>query len=255
MHGARRPAEKRFGAGRRRPWRGAASVGLAGALLVGAGGCGGGDGTSDHKPTAPASGSGAMTEEQLDALALSAGETIGPYTVTRTDGVPLGDDYTADPRRCQPLVSVAEGLTAHDPAAEANREVDVADELLGLRVLVQLRSYEKGRAADVMKGLSTAGARCAGGYFEERAIAKAKILKVEPVPAPDLGDEAQSYRYTVLDVKGRLRLYEYLTVIRSGSTTLSFRADFLGTEDIGAVPDEVVEAQWKKFDAGRDGGA
>ncbi|MFD0430583.1 hypothetical protein ACFQ60_34035 [Streptomyces zhihengii] len=95
------------------------------------------------------------------------------------------------------------------------------------------------------------GESCAGGFTEVRTLARAKVLSVEPAEAPALGDEAKAFRITIEDVKSDRRLYEYLTVVRSGPTTLSFRADYLGTKDVGGVPREIVEAQWKQFtDAG-----
>jgi hypothetical protein len=241
-----------------RQWRRGVAAVLVGVVFSGAAACGdggkGGTAQSDEKPSASAPGPKALTEAQLKAVSLTDGERIGEYTASESaDGAPLGEDYTASPAVCQPLVSLAKDATDHDPAAETHREVDVADEVIGLSILVQLRSYDNGDAAAVMKALDAAGTGCAEGYTEERAIAKAKVLKVEPAEAPALGegaDEAKAYRFTILDVKGKLKLYEYLTIVRSGATTLSFRADFLGTKDIGAVPEEVITAQWQKFRAG-----
>ncbi|MFD9223859.1 hypothetical protein ACFWDI_28600 [Streptomyces sp. NPDC060064] len=232
---------------------------LAAAVLSGVAACGSGDDKgkekkADGKPTASAP--KALTEAQLKAASFTDGEKVGSYTASEfTLGAPLGEAYTADPATCQPLVSLAKGATGHDPAAEVNRQVDVPDEMAGLSVAVQLRSYANGEAAAVMKALGTAGTRCAGGFTEERAIAKAKYLKVEPAKAPAFGDEAKAFRFTILDVKGKLKLYEYLTVVRSGSTTLSFRAEIIGTKDIGGVPEEVMKAQWEKFRAGSNTGA
>jgi hypothetical protein len=249
-----------FGAGNQgtRQWRRAAAALFVPLALTGVTACGDGDeggrAKADDKPSASAPGPKALTEAQLRAVSFTDGERIGKYTASESDDAPLGEDYTADPFVCQPLVSLAKGAIRHDPAAEVHREVDVADEVIGLSVLVQLRSYERGGAAAVMKALDAAGTGCADGYVEERAIAKAKVLEVEPVKAPALGDEAKAYRFTILDVKGKLKLYEYLTIVRSGSATLSFRADFLGTKDIGAVPEEVITAQWEKFRAGQKAG-
>ncbi|MEV8353097.1 hypothetical protein ACFVTT_23745 [Streptomyces niveus] len=204
--------------------------------------------TSDIPGTS--GGSGALSQRDLTALAFTDGEKIGKYTAGEFSlGEPQGEDYTADPATCQPLVSLAKGATAFDPASEVHRNVDVAEEMVGTTVAVQLRSYNGGGAAGVMKALGAAGKACAGGFVENRAVAKGQYLKVEPVKAPDHGDEAQAYRFTILDVKGTLKLYEYLTVVRSGATTLSFRADILDTKDIGKVPEEVITAQWKKFEA------
>ncbi|MET4926634.1 hypothetical protein P3L51_30495 [Streptomyces sp. PSRA5] len=266
-----------------------AALALVGAVLTGAAACGG-DGTSDGDKgaeesgadgKAPAStpagdavdsagsdesadnggagdsgagGTGALSLRDLTSLAFTDGEKIGKYTAGEFSlGAPGGEDYTADPATCQPLVSLAKGATAFDLASEVNRNVDVAEEMVGTTVAVQLRSYNGGGAAAVMKALGAAGKECAGGFVENRAIAKGQYLKVEPVKAPDHGDEAQAYRFTILDVKGTLKLYEYLTVVRSGTTTLSFRADILDTKDIGGVPEEVITAQWKKFEAGATG--
>lgn len=165
-------------------------------------------------------------------------------------GTPIDEDYTADPAVCQPFVSLTEGATAFDPVSEVNREVSAVEDMWGgTMVDVQLRSYDGDEAASVMKAIGAAEKACAGGFVEERALAEGQYLKAEPVPAPDVGDEARAYRFTILDVKGRLKLYEYLTVVRSGPTTLSFRAETLDTKDFGGVPDEVVAAQWKKFEA------
>ncbi|MEU9747369.1 hypothetical protein [Streptomyces niveus] len=273
--------QRRSGGRRSRPRR-AAALALVGAVLTGAAACGG-DGASDGGKggkdartdgKAPAStpadgaqdaesaasagsgepgtsgGSGALSQRDLTALAFTDGEKIGKYTAGEFSlGEPQGEDYTADPATCQPLVSLAKGATAFDPASEVHRNVDVAEEMVGATVAVQLRSYNGGGAVAVMKALGAAGKACAGGFVENRAVAKGQYLKVEPVKAPDHGDEAQAYRFTILDVKGTLKLYEYLAVVRSGATTLSFRADILDTKDIGKVPEEVITAQWKKFEA------
>ncbi|MFD3483112.1 hypothetical protein [Streptomyces sp. NPDC058665] len=265
--------------GRRARLRQVAALALVGAVLTGAAACGGGgdeasegdkggketgaDGKasasapaddadgSDARDPAGSGGTGALSQRDLSALAFADGEKIGKYTAGEfTLGAPLGEDYTADPAVCQPLVSLAKGATAVDPVSEVHRNVDVAEEMLGTTVAVQLRSYNGDGAASVMKALGAAGKACAGGFVENRAVAKGQYLKAEPVKAPDHGDEAQAYRFTILDVKGTLKLYEYLTVVRSGTTTLSFRADITDTKDIGKVPEEVITAQWKKFEAG-----
>ncbi|MFF2066396.1 hypothetical protein ACFVWZ_32100 [Streptomyces sp. NPDC058200] len=244
-----------FGTGTKQRRRGLVAV-VVGGVLVGAGACGGDDGkagksgaTSSAIPTSvPAGGRAPLTEKQLTAVSFTDGEKIGAYTASDYSlGAPLGEDYTAEPAVCQPLVSLTKGATAFGPAAEVHRKVDIPDEMLGLTVGVQLRSYAAQDATGVMKALETAGRQCAGGFTEVRAMVRATYLKVEPAKAPDLGDEAAAYRFTILDVKGKLKLYEYLTVIRSGSTTLAFRAEITGTKDVGGVPEEIVRAQWQKF--------
>lgn len=240
-----------------------AVFGITAALALGASACGGDeDGTdgaaSGGKNTkAPASPSApaAPDEARLKAASFTDGEKVGTYTASEyvLDG-PLGDAYTAVPAGCQPLVSLSGEVSDPDPAAQVQRKADVPDEMLGVTVDITLRSYANGGAATVMKALDKAGRDCAGGFTEQRAVAAAKYLKVEPAKAPAFAaeaDEAKAYRFTILDVKGQQKLYEYLTVVRSGSTTLAFRAEITSTKDIGGVPPEVMAAQWAKFRAAK----
>ncbi|MDX3683321.1 hypothetical protein OG893_26305 [Streptomyces sp. NBC_01696] len=248
-----------YGAGGR---RGAVAAGCAVAALMGLTGCGGGD-DGDGKsgagkspaPSRPAATAGGLTEAELTAAALTDGERAGDLTASEytLDG-PLGDAYTADPAVCQPLVSLAGDVSGHEPVAQVQRKADKPEEMLGVTVDITLRSYAGDEAAKVMASLERAGRECAGGLTEERAVARARYEKVEPAALPAFAgeaDQAKAYRFTVLDVKGKLKLYEYLTVLRSGSTTLAFRAEILGTQDIGGVPEDVMAAQWKKFRAAR----
>ncbi|MFG2591799.1 hypothetical protein [Streptomyces sp. NPDC048438] len=248
-----------YGAGGR---RGAVAAGCAVVALLGLTGCGGG-GDGDGKggaarspaPSRTAETDEGLTEAQLTAAAFTDGERAGGLTASEytLDG-PLGDSYTADPAACQPLVSLAGDVSDYEPVAQVQRKADKPEEMLGVTVDVTLRSYGNGEAAKVMESLDRAGRECAGGLTEERAVARAAYEKVEPAALPafaEEADEAKAYRFTVLDVKGKLKLYEYLTVLRSGSTTLAFRAEILGTQDIGGVPEDVMAAQWKKFRAAR----
>ncbi|WP_329123624.1 hypothetical protein [Streptomyces sp. NBC_01465] len=237
--------------------RRAAAGALVAVLCAGAAACGGDSkDKADAKPSASKSvkAPAPLTKARLTAASLTDGEPVGPYTASEPalDG-PFSDEYTADPEVCQPLVSLKEASGQYGaPVAEVNRTVDKPDEMLGESVDVQLRTYAEGNAARVMQALTKAGTACAAGFTEERAVAKGKYLKVETLKAPAIGDEAKAFRFTVLDVKGELKLYRYLTVARSGSTTLSFRASILSTKDIGGVPQEIVDAQWKKFQAAKN---
>ncbi|MGW0856823.1 hypothetical protein [Streptomyces sp. NPDC002690] len=261
-------AENRGRQGARRP--GALAAGAVVALLLtGTTACGGGQDV-DGKAEAPAgggkaaasatpapadaSGPRAATAGELAETAFADGEAVGSYAASEPlIDPPMRDDYTADPEVCQPFVTLAAGTGGPDPVAQVVREVSRSEEP-GIDVEVTLRSYAGGDAAAVMTALDAAGTRCASGFTEERLLAKGKYLSAEPVEVPAFAadaDDAKAYHFTVLDVKGKLKLHKYLTVVRSGSTTLEFHADLLGTDDFGGVPQEVMTAQWKKFRAAR----
>ncbi|OKI98531.1 hypothetical protein AMK10_07025 [Streptomyces sp. CB02058] len=250
-----------YGAGGR---RGAAAVGCAAMALAVLTGCGegagekpaDGRGTAGKSPAAsrPASPAGGLDEAQLTAVAFTDGERVGGFTASEytLDG-PIGDAYTATPAVCQPLVSLAGDVSDHEPTAQVQRKVDKPSDIRGVTVDVTLRSYAGDGAAEVMTSLGRAGEECAGGLTEERAFARGTYEKVEPVTPPAFAeaDEVKAYRFSILDVKGKLKLHEYLTVVRSGSTTLAFRGEVLGTTDFGGIPEAVTTAQWKKFRAGQ----
>ncbi|MCX4696673.1 hypothetical protein [Streptomyces sp. NBC_01408] len=240
---------------------------LGAALVAGTAACGGsGTGTGDkaaastsqspatsqspggsQSPAAGPSPAGppGPTLEQLKAFALAPGDKAGPYEAAEPLlDEPMSEMYEAAPAACGPLSTL--GKAGH--TAQAYVKTDVPGEWQTVDTEILLRSYAGGGAAAAMKSLAEAGRQCGGGYTEDRALVEAKVLKVEPVKAPALGDEALSYRIVVQDVKDKdTSLYKYLTVIRSGSVTLSFRSDVIDVKDFGGVPAEVVTAQWEKF--------
>ncbi|MET9323439.1 hypothetical protein ABZX75_25090 [Streptomyces sp. NPDC003038] len=183
--------------------------------------------------------------EQLKTLVLSPGEKAGRYEADEPLlDEPMSELFDAEPAACTPLTSL--GAAGHTAQAYAKTSVPGEWQAVGTDIL--LRSYQGGGAAAATKSLAEAGRRCAGGYTEDRALAEAKVLAVEPVEAPAFGDEALAYRIVLQDVKDKdITLYRYLTVIRSGSVTLSFRSNAIDTKDFGGVPREVVAAQWEKF--------
>ncbi|MFI0981953.1 hypothetical protein ACH4SP_33720 [Streptomyces sp. NPDC021093] len=200
---------------------------------------------TDGKPAAAPK---PLSQTALTARALTPGEETGPYRAGEytVSGGPLSDDYTAAPAVCQPLV----GLRAArgGPAAQVHRRLADPGKPQGTDVAVQLRTYAAGRAAGVLADLRTAGQKCAGGFAEVRGAARGTYTAVGKLPAPaGVGDEAQAFRLTLLDGKDGAPSYEYLTVVRSGPTVLSFRAQTLESADLGGVPKEIVDAQWEKF--------
>ncbi|MGW0394345.1 hypothetical protein ACWDYJ_26350 [Streptomyces sp. NPDC003042] len=245
--------------------RRAAVAVMGAALLAGTAACADGGkaaaGTGEGASAAPAGASASPSPspsvagtpgpgtDLLKQLALAPGTEAGRYEVSEPLlDEPFNELYEAAPALCQPLTSL--GKAGH--TGQAYAALRVPGEFQEIDTDILLRSYKDGAAAGaVMKSLAEAGKQCAGGYTEDRALVEAKVLRVEPVQAPALGDEAQAYRIVVRDVKNEnISLYRYLTLVRSGSVTLSFYSDILDLKDFGGVPREVVTAQWEKFSRG-----
>ncbi|WP_329378565.1 hypothetical protein OG625_10315 [Streptomyces sp. NBC_01351] len=240
----------------------AVALGVA-AVLAGAVACGGGSGQANKaddgkasaaastgpsasaSPSAASGGPAGPGVDKLKAMALAAGDKAGRYEASEPVlDEPMSDLYDVEPVVCGPLTS----LHKAGHTAQAYAKTGVPGEWQTVDTEILLRSYKDGGAAAAMKSLAEAGKQCAGGYTEERLAVSAKVVKVEPVKAPSLGDEALAYRIVTQDVKDKdILLYDYLTVIRSGSVTLSFRSDIIDTKDFGGVPEEIVTAQWEKF--------
>ncbi|MEU9027582.1 hypothetical protein AB0D46_08595 [Streptomyces sp. NPDC048383] len=242
------------------------AVAAGAALLAATAGCGGGsaaagsDGRASASPsptatTATASATPAPVgppgpdAAALKALVLTAGAKAGRYEADEPFlDEPFSEIYEAEPAVCLPLTTLA--TAGH--TAQAYATVGVPGKPLDVDTAVLLRSYRDANAAGAaLKSLAEAGKRCAGGYTEERAVIDAKVLRVEPVAAPAIGDEALAYRIVTRDVKDEgASLHQYLTVVRSGPVTLSFSSDIVDTTDFGGVPQEIVTAQWEKFSRG-----
>ncbi|MFJ3175428.1 hypothetical protein ACIPJK_32290 [Streptomyces roseus] len=252
-----------YGVGNRKRLRRTVGVAIgAAALMAGTAGCGGsGKAAGADRAAAPAGGAVASPSgtpgpgpERLKALLVADGERFGPYEAGEPLlDEPMSEEYETRPAQCRPLTSL--GKAGH--TAQAFAKASVPGQWQAVDTEILLRSYrDAGAAAAAVTSLADAGGRCAGGYTEDRALVEAKVLKVEPVQAPALGDEARAYRIVTQDVKDPgIALYKYLTVVRSGSVTLAFRSDVIDTRDFGGVPQEIVAGQWEKFAKGSAGGA
>ncbi|MCX5197268.1 hypothetical protein OOK31_25780 [Streptomyces sp. NBC_00249] len=256
------------GVGNDKRYRQVMALAVGAALLAGTAGCAGGStdadgkgeaasaapgpsGTSSAAPSAAPSavGTPGPGADRLKALLLAPGSKAGRYEVSEPIlDEPMNELYDAAPVVCQPLTSL--GKAGH--TAQAYGTVRVPGSPLDIGTDILLRSYPGASAAQAaLKSLGEAGKQCAGGYTEDRALAEAKVLRVEEVKAPSVGDEARAYRIVVQDVKDeKISLYRYLTLVRSGSVTLSFRSDVFDVKDFGGVPQEIVTAQWEKFSKG-----
>lgn len=195
------------------------------------------------------------SKDRLKKAALRDGSTAGGYVVS----LPVSEEtsyddlgYTASDRVCQPLVSLAEGATETDPVATVNRradplESDSSEKLTGLTVDIQLRSYRGGDAETVMQALRDATDACGDGFTEERTLSSARVRSVEEVDGPRVAEEADesvTVRLRVEDVKDEGIVFtEYLTVVRVGTQTASFRLESMDQKDHGPAPAALVQAQ------------
>lgn len=228
-------------------------VACGAAVLTACGGAAEPPGRTDDRPAAAKP----LAQSALHSRAFTPGEKIGPYLAGEylTSGGPSSEHYGAGPRACTPLVNLGDvGVTPGGaPFSQVHRKVADPVKPRGAEVAVSLRSFPAGGADQVMRKLRTAGERCTGGFKGERGNAAARYTAVEELPAPaGIGDEAQAYRLTLHRTQDpRRTTHEYLTVVRSGVSTLAFRADALEAADPGGVPKEIVDAQWERFQWGR----
>ncbi|MCX2971544.1 MULTISPECIES: hypothetical protein [Streptomyces] len=218
--------------------------------------CGGdgGDGRARESPEAgpaggaPAAAPLAVSGQRLEQAAFAEGERVGDGEVGTfpLDGPSYDElEFRARPEVCQPLVSLAPGATGTDPGATVDRRVTFGDDFASPSVDVQLRSYPDGDAERVMRALGEAGAACADGFTEDRALAEAAVRSVAAAEVPaGAGDEAVAFRLEVRDVKDEEIVFmEYLTVVRAGTVTAAFRAERLPPGDPGPVPETIVTEQ------------
>ncbi|MEU8773860.1 hypothetical protein [Streptomyces sp. NPDC048606] len=213
----------------------------------------GGGASAAASPSAPASpspvGTPGPAADRLKELLVAPATRIGRYQVSEPVlDEPFSEMYEAVPVVCTPLST----LSKAGHTAQAYGTVLVPEKPLEVGTAILLRSYPHETAARAaLASLAEAGRQCAGGYTEDRALAEAKVLRVEEVKAPAIGDEARAYRIVTQDLKDeKISLYQYLTVVRTGSVTLSFDSSIIATHDFGGVPQEIVTAQWKKLSEG-----
>lgn len=221
-----------------------------------------GNGSSEPSDSSDASSKQpALSAKELEQLALEEGSTVESSSGS-TDGYEVREpvmeepttdlmEYEADPRACQPLVGLWPGATDFTAEATVNRKVKLGDSLKEGSVDVQLRSYADGAAEGVMAALKKAGESCAGGFTEDRTLAEAPVREAKKAPLPELGDTADdglSFRLPVEDVKDADIVFtDYLTVLRHGSVTISFRLDSKDQKDHGKVPESLIKAQLDRF--------
>ncbi|AZM54960.1 hypothetical protein DMA15_22300 [Streptomyces sp. WAC 01529] len=224
--------------------------------------CGGGgdDGKDSAKPGAgaskdastDASKGGAEAAGRLEKAALATGDVKG-YKVEK----PKTPDASAaaapaagktSPAVCAPLTALLDPDVSAKPKPKSVPEPKAhVGRILtnpGGRALtttdVGLSAYTRADAERVMADLRTAAKskKCAAFRVDGR-----RYLDVKALPAPDKGDEAVSYKLT--HRKGEYTARERVTVVRDGSTLLTFDASNL-YDPAGVQDDREAEREGMK---------
>ncbi|MEV0525238.1 hypothetical protein AB0I66_17595 [Streptomyces sp. NPDC050439] len=240
-------------------------LGLTAACSGGSSGDGGGagkdekPGSADSAPTsAPAS---ASASAKLEKAAL-ASRDVKKYKVESGPGEAedKGTDKAGpsagrvNPAECRPL---AEMLTAAAPAkskAHVSRTLtstDVADTTTTEVVLLAYGQADAEKTMDTLRA-ATRTKKCATFGDGGR-----RYIGVRPQPGPVDGDEAVSYK--LASRTGEFLHRDRVTVVRSGSTLIAFRASNIfdprsprsGEEGDPKVADGIVEAQLTKLAAAK----
>ncbi|WP_189718803.1 hypothetical protein [Streptomyces chryseus] len=119
---------------------------------------------------------------------------------TPTQGSHATGTERAEQPECQPLAAVINGAPEPAPSAAVHRtlmskkEENRDDQTVVTEILT---SYPKGRAAQVLQGVSKAIRACADGFRTTGGgDGPSTYTEVKPLPAPKAGQEALAYQVT-----------------------------------------------------------
>ncbi|MFD4374065.1 hypothetical protein [Streptomyces sp. NPDC058486] len=218
--------------------------------------CSGESGKSEEKPqkaaekTAESAAESAADKEAAEAKRLGTLDTpaLEKAIVTgRAAGfdakriakaeVEAGRDMEADRKKCQPLASLIGGFTHIAPVATAHRSLQAAEAANATVGSMWLASHSDENATRVMNELRDAVPACPKG-FKTLGLTYGKV---DPLPAPKLGDEAVAYRVTG-DI-GKQKVPMTYTVVRSGNVIAAFYGVNMLDAEKAAIPEAFVRAQ------------
>ncbi|MEU5956880.1 hypothetical protein [Streptomyces sp. NPDC047525] len=184
--------------------------------------CSGSGGGGDGKDEKPGRADTTSATAKLEKAALASGD-VKKYKVAKESGEAKGKGVPpagrVNPAECRPL---SEMLTAAAPPkskAHVSRTLSSTDVAETTTTEVVLLAYGQADAENAMDTLRTAtkSKKCAtfgdGGH---------RYIGVRPQPAPVGGDEAVSYK--LASRAGEFLDRDRVTVVRSGSTLMAFRA-------------------------------
>lgn len=224
-----------------------AVLGLTAACSGGAGGSGsGGDGKGKgEKPTDAGTSSVAA---KLENAALASGD-VKKYKVAKESEGPADSGGRVNPAECRPL---SEMLTAAAPPkskAHVSRTLTSTDVADTTTTEVVLFAYGQADAENTMDTLRTATKSKKCATFGGGGGGGHRYFGVRPQPAPVGGDEAVSYK--LASRAGEFLDRDRVTVVRSGSTLIAFRAsNVFDPESAQAAKEDGAAGLPEKF---RDG--
>lgn len=190
--------------------------------------------------SADAAGGVALTKAQLERATLASGDVKG-YRIEKLTASDVGlDSVPAKPAECQPVADML--LFTTDPAARAavGRSLAATDELDASSTSLALLSYGSGEAEQVLAALRTATGKCTAYEHTDYHYSGVKVLK-----DPGLGDESLSYRL-LGSIEGA-SVPTAFTVVRVGTTVVSFTSMNMLDADKVKVPPKIIDAQLEKL--------
>ncbi|MGW6313714.1 hypothetical protein [Streptomyces sp. NPDC055099] len=192
------------------------------AACSGSGSGGDGDGSGKNKKPGRADSAPASASAKLEKAALASGD-VKKYKVEPGPGEAKDKARPSagrvNPAECRPL---AEMLTAAAPAkskAHVSRTLTSTDVAETTTTEVVLLAYGK---ADSEKTMGTLRAATKSKKCATFGDGGRRYIGVRPLPGPVDGDEAVSYK--LASRSGEFLHRDRVTVVRSGSTLIAFRA-------------------------------
>ncbi|WP_338146000.1 hypothetical protein [Streptomyces scabichelini] len=182
-----------------------------------------------------------LTKAQLEKAALATGDVKGFQVAEMPASDIVEDSVPADPAVCRPIADMF--LFTTDPLSEAavGRTFTPDDELDASATSLALLSYPSDDADQVLSGLRTATKKCTAYRHTDYRYTGVKALA-----DPDLGDEAVAYRL-LASIEG-LKVPTTFTVVRSGTSVVSFTSMNMLDGDKVEVPTSIIEAQLEKLE-------
>ncbi|MEU4997657.1 hypothetical protein [Streptomyces sp. NPDC021622] len=238
-----------------------AALGLT-AACSGSGGDGKG-GSGGKKPSKSAGAAGSSAAEKLEKSALATGD-VKKYKVEKASeasGASEASEASADktappsaavrPGECRSLSDMLRATAPEGPKAQVVRTLSSTDIDDATTTEVELLAYDKAGAEKTMDTLRSASKskKCAtfgvGGH---------RYFGVRPQPASVGGDESVSFK--LASRAGEFLARDKVTVVRSGSTLMSFHASNVfdqkavksARQGDPEVADAIVDAQLSKVE-------